>query len=109
MGTSYGVRVSDLPAGTDARELALEIERALGADVVMALDEYPPGGATREQALEANRRTLAWLSRCRQRFAELESDPAETARLLAKGAEKARDIAAATLARAKTNIGLLES
>ncbi len=29
MGTSYGVRVSDLPAGTDARELALEIERAL--------------------------------------------------------------------------------
>jgi len=43
------------------------------------------------------------------RFAELEADPAETARLLAVGADKAREIAAATMARARANIGLLES
>ena len=41
------------------------------------------------------------------RFAELEADPAETARLLRMGADKAQDIAAVTLERARTNIGLL--
>ena len=40
-------------------------------------------------------------------FAELEADPAETSRLLAVGADKARAIAAVTLERARTNIGLL--
>ena len=41
------------------------------------------------------------------RFAELEADPAETSRLLRIGADKARETAAATLARARANIGLL--
>ncbi len=41
------------------------------------------------------------------RFTELEADPAETARLLKLGADKAQAIAAATLERARTNIGLL--
>jgi tryptophanyl-tRNA synthetase len=42
-----------------------------------------------------------------QRYAELSSDPAETARLLAKGAGKAQSIAADVYARAHRNIGLL--
>ena len=41
------------------------------------------------------------------RFAELQADPAETARLLRIGADKARETAEATLARARANIGLL--
>ncbi len=41
------------------------------------------------------------------RYAELAADPGETSRLLAVGAAKATDLAAATLTRAKTNIGLL--
>jgi len=41
------------------------------------------------------------------RYAELAADPAETARLLAVGADRARETAAATLARARDNIGLL--
>jgi tryptophanyl-tRNA synthetase len=41
------------------------------------------------------------------RYAELVADPAETARLLALGADKARTVAAATLARAKGALGLL--
>lgn len=41
------------------------------------------------------------------RYAELAADPGETRRLLAVGAAKATEIASATLARAKTNIGLL--
>lgn len=55
-------------------ESVMEVQRTLGADVIMAFDECPPGGATREQAQEANRRTLAWLERCRIRFGELEHE-----------------------------------
>ena len=55
-------------------ESVMEIERALGADVIMAFDECPPGGATRRVAEEANRRTLHWLERCQRRFAELEDE-----------------------------------
>jgi queuine tRNA-ribosyltransferase len=49
-------------------ESVMEIERTLGADVIMAFDECPPGGSDRATALEANRRTLGWLERCRRRF-----------------------------------------
>jgi tryptophanyl-tRNA synthetase len=52
---------------------------------------------------------VALLEPMQARFRELEADPAETQRLLAKGAEKARTTAAATLARARTNLGLLEA
>ena len=59
-------------------ESVMEIQRALGADVVMAFDECPPGGASRAQAEEANERTLRWLERCRARFEALELEtPAE--------------------------------
>jgi queuine tRNA-ribosyltransferase len=46
----------------------MEVQRALGADVIMAFDECPPGGASRTLAAEAHERTLHWLERCRQRF-----------------------------------------
>ncbi len=49
-------------------ESVMDVQRALGADVVMAFDHCPPGGATRTEAQEANRRTLHWLDRCRSRF-----------------------------------------
>lgn len=47
------------------------------------------------------------LSPIQARFAELEADPGETQRLLAVGAEKATELAAKTLERARTNLGLL--
>ena len=52
-------------------ESVMDIQRTLGADVIMAFDECPPGGCDRRTAEEANRRTLAWLDRCRSRFSEL--------------------------------------
>jgi queuine tRNA-ribosyltransferase len=55
-------------------ERVMEIERALGADVVMAFDQCPPGQSSREVATEAYERTLRWLERCRRRFEQL---PAE--------------------------------
>lgn len=57
-------------------ERVMEIERALGADVIMAFDQCPPGQSSRQVATEAYERTLRWLERCRRRFAELpDEDP----------------------------------
>jgi len=52
-------------------ESVVDIQRTLGADVVMAFDECPPGGCDRATAEAANERTLRWLERCRARFDEL--------------------------------------
>ncbi len=49
-------------------EGVMDVQRALGADVVMAFDECPPGGADRDTVARANQRTLRWLERCRNRF-----------------------------------------
>ena len=57
-------------------ERVMEIERALGADVIMAFDQCPPGQAERSLAEEASGRTLDWLARCRATFTELRrTDP----------------------------------
>jgi len=55
-------------------EGVMEIQQALGADVIMAFDECPPGGADRRTVEEANRRTLLWLQRCRERFFDLREE-----------------------------------
>ena len=49
-------------------EGVMDIQRRLGADVIMAFDECAPGGVTRDEAARTNRRTTAWLERCRERF-----------------------------------------
>jgi queuine tRNA-ribosyltransferase len=58
-------------------ESVMDIQRTLGADVIMAFDECPPGGCTRAEASRANERTLAWLQRCRERFLHLEEEGLE--------------------------------
>ena len=40
----------------------------------MAFDQCAPGGVSRKEAEAANRRTLDWLSRCRDRFQVLDDD-----------------------------------
>lgn len=54
-------------------ELVIDIEHALGADVIMAFDECPPGRADRETAARAVARTHGWLERCVRRFGQLPS------------------------------------
>jgi queuine tRNA-ribosyltransferase len=44
-------------------ELSMEIQRALGSNIVMAFDECPPYPATPEQVQAAMRRTVAWAKR----------------------------------------------
>jgi queuine tRNA-ribosyltransferase len=55
-------------------ESVMEVQRALGADVIMAFDECPPGGCDRAEAAQANARTLAWLRRCLDRFRALDDE-----------------------------------
>ena len=45
-------------------EKSIEIQNALGADVIMAFDECPPYPASREAVVEATDRTYRWLKRC---------------------------------------------
>jgi queuine tRNA-ribosyltransferase len=63
-------------------ERAVEIQACLGSDVMMALDECPPGRADPDTARSAMERTLSWLSRCRSRHAELRADDDSRAGLL---------------------------
>jgi queuine tRNA-ribosyltransferase len=46
-------------------ERAIEIQRALGADILMTLDECPPLQATSEYHRASMERTLRWSARCR--------------------------------------------
>ncbi len=45
-------------------EKSIEIQNALGADVIMAFDECPPGQSNENVVKEATDRTYRWLKRC---------------------------------------------
>jgi queuine tRNA-ribosyltransferase len=45
-------------------ERSIQIQNALGADVIMAFDECPPYPASREAIVVATDRTYRWLERC---------------------------------------------
>ena len=77
---------------------------ATGGDPTSLADEYEQYGQLKVDTADA---VVAMLEPIQARFAELEADPAETTRLLKLGADKAREIASVTMARAKQNIGLL--
>ena len=77
---------------------------ATGRTPEEAAEGYSMYGPLKADTAEA---VVELLRPIQTRFAELEADPAETARLLKIGADKAQAIAAITLERARTNIGLL--
>jgi len=54
-------------------ETVMEVQRALGADIIMAFDECPAGQAERAVAVRAHERTLRWLDRCRRHFDQLQT------------------------------------
>ncbi len=45
-------------------EKSMEVQRALGSDIVMAFDECTPPDISHEKAHDAMERTLKWLDRC---------------------------------------------
>ena len=53
-------------------ERVMDIERTIGADIMMAFDECTPGTADYAYAKQSMERTHRWLDRCWQHFAETE-------------------------------------
>ena len=53
-------------------EKVMDIERSIGADIIMALDECPPGTSDFNYAKKSMGLTHRWLDRCFQRFNETE-------------------------------------
>ncbi|MBO4621253.1 MAG: tRNA guanosine(34) transglycosylase Tgt [Paludibacteraceae bacterium] len=53
-------------------EGVMDIQREIGADIMMALDECTPGTADYQYAKTSMERTHRWLDRCIQRFDETE-------------------------------------
>lgn len=53
-------------------EKVMDIERTIGADIMMAFDECPPGDSDYEYAKKSLGLTHRWLDRCIQRFNETE-------------------------------------
>ncbi|HEX7070329.1 MAG TPA: tRNA guanosine(34) transglycosylase Tgt [Rhodothermales bacterium] len=53
-------------------ESVVDIQRSIGADLMMVLDECPPGDASESYARSSNERTIRWAARCAERFRETE-------------------------------------
>ena len=57
-------------------ESVMEIEHALGADIIMAFDECTPYPCTRDYARDSMELTLRWAERCRLRHLQLAEERA---------------------------------
>ena len=53
-------------------ENVMDTERIIGADIMMAFDECPPGQSDYDYAKRSLRLTQRWLDRCMKRFSETE-------------------------------------
>jgi queuine tRNA-ribosyltransferase len=61
-------------------EVSMEVQAALGSDIVMAFDECPPGQATHEAALQSLELTARWARRSRERFDQLQREGLDAGR-----------------------------
>ena len=66
-----GVTFKDHIEGSSHRftpSKVIEIERKIGADIVMTFDECAPYPSTKEYASSAERRTARWAAECKKKF-----------------------------------------
>jgi queuine tRNA-ribosyltransferase len=61
-------------------EVSMEVQAALGSDLVMVLDECAPGDATHDEARASLELTARWARRSRTRFDELQREGADAGR-----------------------------
>jgi queuine tRNA-ribosyltransferase len=61
-------------------EISMEVQAALGSDIVMAFDECAPGEATHEEARASMELTARWARRSRARFDELQREGMDAGR-----------------------------
>lgn len=65
-------------------EVSMEVQAALGSDIVMVFDECAPGEATHEEAERSMNLTARWAKRSRAAFDRLQSQGADTGRVEAE-------------------------
>ena len=94
----------DVAAKPGVSNLLSILAAATGRTPEDCAEGYHQYGPLKQDTAEA---VVELLRPIQARYTELSADPAETARLLAVGADKARGIAAGTLARAREALGLL--
>ena len=94
----------DVEAKPGVSNLLSILGACTGQDPEVVAEGYSRYGDLKTATAEAVVETLRPIQ---ARFAELEADPLGTAAILAKGAEKARSVAAPVLTRARANLGLL--
>jgi queuine tRNA-ribosyltransferase len=58
-------------------EKVIEIEQALGADIIMQLDECAPHDSSKQYAEQALKRTHDWAERCLKKHQEMEEEKAQ--------------------------------
>ena len=61
-------------------EISMEVQAALGAEIVMTFDECAPGNATPEDTLKSMSLTARWAKRSRNRFDQLQEERADSGR-----------------------------
>lgn len=54
-------------------EKSMDIQMALGSDIIMAFDECPPWPATEKQIVDSMELTLRWLKRCKEHMTRAQS------------------------------------
>lgn len=59
-------------------EVSMEVQAALGAEIVMVFDECPPGDAGFEQTRKSLEMTARWAKRSKDRFDELQNEGMDT-------------------------------
>ena len=73
--TEEGVRFQshlDGSAHMFTPESVVDIQRDIGSDIMMVLDECPPADVSESYARESNERTVRWAKRCKVRWEETE-------------------------------------
>jgi queuine tRNA-ribosyltransferase len=66
-------------------EVSMEVQAALGSDIVMVFDECAPGEASREETERSMNLTARWARRSKAAFDQLQSEGADTGRREADG------------------------
>ena len=66
-------------------EVSMEVQAALGSDIVMVFDECAPGDASHEETERSMSLTARWAKRSKAAFDRLQSEGADTGRLEADG------------------------
>ena len=66
-------------------EVSMEVQAALGSDIVMVFDECAPGEASHEDTERSMNLTARWSKRSKEAFDRLQAEGADTGRLEAEG------------------------